>query len=127
MQQHLAWTWQANVKTCLLHAFRRPFSLVLAIEMPVQDHGLTVGETVLQTRLQFIYLSVLFARTSCATWAISFLLCRSKSISYRVSIRGVGEVPSIRLSKAVEGVTPFPPSFFEVWSVSLSDFMALFC
>ena len=106
-----------------------PWNLLLAAGFVptggrVQAHGLAVGRRAFQARFHGLSLR---AKTSCATWAISFLLCRSKWISYRVNIRGVGEVPSIRLSKAVEGVTPFPRSFFEVWSVSLSDFMALFC
>ena len=106
-----------------------PWNLLLAAGCipaggQVQTHGMTVGKRAFQARFHGLFLR---AKTSRATWAISFLLCRSNRISYGVNIRGAGEVPIIRLSKAVEGVTPFPPSFFEVWSVSLSDFMALFC
>ena len=69
----------------------------------------------------------LFARTSCVTWAASFAHCRSKSISDRVNIRGVGEVPSFRVSKAIEGVAEvFLPPRFEVRPVLPSEFMESF-
>ena len=38
------------------------------------------------------------------TSAVSFAHRRSKSISYGVNIRGAGETPSLRLSKAIVGV-----------------------
>ena len=57
-------------------------------------------------------------------FAISFKLRRSKSISYRVNIRGVGAIPSLRLSRAIEGVAEtFAPPGFEVLPLSLSEFM----
>ena len=45
------------------------------------------------------------ASRSRVTCAISLSLFRSNSISNLVSIRGVGEEPSLRFSSAVEGVT----------------------
>ena len=83
----------------------------------------TIGETVVQTNGQVCDVSFLFARTSCASRAISALLRLSKSISYGVNIRGAGEVPTLRLSKAIEGVAEvFPPPFLEVRPVSFSEF-----
>ena len=64
------------------------------------------------------------ARTSPATSEASFAHCRSKSVSYRVNIRGVGEVPSLRLSKVIEGVAETVPlPGFEILPLSLSEFM----
>ena len=60
------------------------------------------------------------------TAATSLADCRSKSISYGVNIRGAGEVPSLRLSKAIEGVAEMlAPPLLEVPPVSLSEFMEL--
>ena len=58
--------------------------------------------------------------------AISWALRRSKSISYGVNVRGAGEVPSLRLSKAVEGVaeTLLPPPL-ELGPVFPSELMDL--
>ena len=58
------------------------------------------------------------------TSAISFKPRRSKSISYRVSIRGAGVIPSLRLSRVIEGVaeTASPPRF-EVFPVTSTEFM----
>ncbi len=68
----------------------------------------------------------LLAKTSPATSEASFAHCRSKSISDGVSIRGAGEVPSLRLSKSIEGVaeTLLPP-LLEVQSAFPSEFMEL--
>ena len=77
--------------------------------------------------LQVLDMSSLLARTSCVTAATSFADCRSKSISNRVSIRGAGEVPSLRLSKAIEGVPELlSPPLLEVRAVFLSELMELF-
>lgn len=58
------------------------------------------------------------------TCAISFKLRRSKSTSYRVNIRGAGAIPSLRLSRVIEGVaeTASPPRF-EVFPVASAEFM----
>ena len=88
--------------------------------------GRTIGKTVAQTRPQVCDVSLLLARTSWATRAISALLRLSKSTSYGVNSRGACEVPSLRLSKAVEGVSDiFPPPFLEVRPVSFLEFMSL--
>ncbi len=47
-------------------------------------------------------ISFVTSATSCAHF-------RSKPISDAVSIRGAGEIPSLRLSKAIEGVAELPP------------------
>ena len=74
----------------------------------------------------FLDAQPLVARVSRAIWAISLLLRRSNSISDGVNVRGAGEVPSFRLSEAVEGVTePFPPPLLEGRSVLLFDLMQL--
>ncbi len=68
----------------------------------------------------------LLARASLMAWAISLALRRSKSISDCFNIRGAGEIPSLRLSKAVDGVSEmFLPPLFEVLSVFLSEFMEM--
>ena len=68
----------------------------------------------------------LFSNSARVVCAISLALCRSKSISDRVNIRGAGEVPSFRLSKAVEGVTEgLTPPLVEVSSVLLSELIQL--
>ena len=60
------------------------------------------------------------------TSATSFTHFRSKSISYGVSIRGAGEIPSLRLSKAIEGVAEvFSPPLLEVPPMLLSEFTEL--
>ena len=111
----------------------RPASPRSIISLPAagrraHTHGLTVGETVLQTRLQFIYVIGSVRGDFARDLGHFFLLCRSKSISYGVNIRGAGEVPSLRLSKAREGVAKvFPPPFLEVRPVSLLEFMQLSC
>ena len=53
------------------------------------------------------------AKVSRLTWATSALLRLSKAISDGVSILGAGEVPSFRLSEAIEGVAEalLPPLF----------------
>ena len=67
------------------------------------------------------------ARTSRTTSATSLLLRCSNSISDGVNIRGAGEVPSFRLSKAVEGVTELvPPPQLKVRSALFSELMQLF-
>ena len=82
------------------------------------------SELSFQDVFQVFDLASLFARTSCVTSATSFAHCRSKPISYGVNIRGAGEVPSLRLSKAIEGVAEvFPPPLLEVPAVRLSEFM----
>ena len=59
-------------------------------------------------------------------WAISLALCRSNTISDRVNIRGAGEIPSLRLSLAVEGVIEADtPAFPEIPSGLSSEFMRL--
>ena len=66
------------------------------------------------------------AKVSRLTWAISALLRLSKSISDGVSILGAGEVPSFRLSEAVEGVAEaLLPPLFEAVGVSLPEFIEL--
>ena len=76
--------------------------------------------------LQPIDVLLLSSSASRVAWAISLALCRSKSISDRVNIRGPGEIPSFRLSKAVEGVTELgPPPLLEVPSVLFSELMQL--
>ena len=68
----------------------------------------------------------LFPNASRVAWAISLALCRNKSISDRVNIRRTGEIPSFRLSMAVEGVTEAgTPPPFEVPSMLSSEFMQL--
>ena len=60
------------------------------------------------------------ANTSRVTCATSALLSLSKSISDRVSILGAGEVPSFRLSEAIEGVADvLSPPLFKVMSMSV--------
>ncbi len=60
------------------------------------------------------------ANTSRVTCATSALLSLSKSISNRVNILGTGEVPSLRLSEAIEGVADvLSPPLFEVLSMSV--------
>ena len=66
------------------------------------------------------------ASTSRVTSAISRTLCRSKPTSYGVNIRGAGEVPSLRLSKAIEGVAEvIPPPCFEVRPMPFLEFTYL--
>ena len=68
----------------------------------------------------------LFTKTSLAASITSCAHCRSRPISYCVSIRGAGEVPSLRLSKAIEGVTEvFAPPLLEVVAVFLFELMDL--
>ena len=56
----------------------------------------------------------------------SRLLFRNNSISDASSIRGAGEVPSFRLSEAIEGVTEsLPPPLLKAFPMSLSKFMQL--
>lgn len=58
--------------------------------------------------------------------AISCLLRRSNAISDCFNIRGAGEVPSFRLSEAVEGVTePFLPPLFKFFAMFLPQFFKL--
>jgi len=58
--------------------------------------------------------------------AISRLLRRNKAISDGVSIRGAGEIPSFRLSEAVEGVTEsLLPPIFKVFAMFLPQFFQL--
>ena len=77
--------------------------------------------------LQSVDVRFLLANTAAADWAISSALRRSKSISDGVSIRGAGEIPSLRLSAAVEGVAEMRlPSLLEIRSVLVSEFIELF-
>ncbi len=79
-----------------------------------------------KTSLQSLHAPVSLSITSLATSAISLLLCCSNSISYGVSIRGAGEVPSLRLSEAVEGVVEaLPPPLLKIRSVLFAEFMQL--
>ena len=65
-------------------------------------------------------------KTSRATSAVSCAHRRSKSTSYGVNIRGAGEVTSLRLSKAIEGVAELlAPPALEVAPVLFSEFMKL--
>ena len=67
-----------------------------------------------------------FARTSPAISEASFAHCRSKATSDGVNIRRAGEVPSLRLSKAIEGAAEmFLSAFFEAWAAFPSEFMVL--
>ena len=66
------------------------------------------------------------ANTSRVTCATSALLSLSKSISNRVNTLAAGEVPSLRLSAAIEGVADLlPPPLFEVVSMSVLWFIEL--
>ena len=86
-----------------------------------------VREPVGETLLQVFDVPPLFARTSPATSEASFAHRCSKATSDGVNIRRAGEVPSLRLSKAIEGVAEmFPPPFLEVRAVFPSEFMELF-
>lgn len=68
--------------------------------------------------------SSLRARSSPTSREISRLLDRNKSISDGVNIRGPGEMPSLRMSAAVEGVTEvLLPPLFEAGSVFLFELM----
>lgn len=79
-----------------------------------------------KTLLQSFEESCLLAKISPATLEASITHSRSKSISDGVSIRGAGEVPSLRLSKSIEGVAEMlPPLLLEVRSVYPSEFMEL--
>ncbi|MDE0223888.1 MAG: hypothetical protein OXP28_01985 [Gammaproteobacteria bacterium] len=75
-------------------------------------------------RSRFVASVLSNSNASRVAWAISFALCRSKSISDLVNILGPGEIPSFRLSKAVEGVTETgAPPLPEVPSVPVSELM----
>ena len=68
----------------------------------------------------------LLAKILSAGLPISRLLDRSKSISDSVNIRGVGDMPSFRVSAAAEGVSDAPlPTLLEGRSVLLSELMKL--
>ena len=87
---------------------------------------LAVRKPLCQLRLQFFDVASLLARTPRETSTASFTHSRSKSISYGVNIRGAGEVPSLRLSKAIEGVAEIlAPPPLEVSPVLLSELMEL--
>lgn len=85
-----------------------------------------VKEQLAEIFFPFLYVSLLFPATSSSGSHASFAHCFSRTISDGVNIRGAGEVPSFRLSKAIEGVSEesFPP-LLEVFAVFLSEFMNL--
>ena len=61
--------------------------------------------------------SASFARASRNTWTILYALCLSNSISLCVNMRGLGDLPSLSLRRAVEGVSWLVPVLAEVVSV----------
>ena len=78
------------------------------IECPTSESGSEVSQ------------SLSLNSVSLTTSDTSLLLRCSKPTSYGVSVRGAGEVPSLRLSKAVEGVTePLSPPAFKLRAVLL--------
>lgn len=71
-------------------------------------------------------MSSLRARASPISRDISRLLDRNKLISDGVNIRGPGEIPSLRMSEAVEGVTEvLLAAISKTGSVLLSELMKL--
>ena len=82
-----------------------------------------VWEALIQFGLQLFQASSFFSRTSIVTLEISRALCLNNSFSYLVSIRGVGEVPSFRLSKSIEGVAEAVlPSFLKCLPMDIPQF-----
>ena len=119
---------QWSIRRCgdrISSAERRPAAQVEVDQaLPSARRGSLVGWC--PEGLQPIDVLLLFSSASRVAWAISLALCRSKSISDRVNIRGPGEIPSFRLSKAVEGVTELgPPPLLEVPSVLFSELIQL--
>ena len=93
---------------------------------PPRRRRLAVRETLREALLQVSDASFLLARTSSTTWTASLTHCRSKAISDGVNIRGAGEVPSLRLSRVIEGVAEnLLAPVLEACAVFLSERMEL--
>ena len=104
MQQDFTEAREADVLAHVFRALSGSIPLVVAVEnagSALQGSRLPrCGTLLVHVRAQGCLLSQLadvfplFASTSLVVWAISLALCRSKSNSDGVNIRGAGEVPS---------------------------------